>query len=129
QVEPRAFVLLDLMADVRRSLAEKAEENHVKIMLESRGALPEKIVTDRARLRQILLNVAGNAIRYTKDGTVFLTMKYSPSRTDQQHSKITFTIRDTGRGMTPEQAAGLFRPSAQGEPYGRHRFAGAGLGL
>lgn len=127
--ESKAFSLMDFLEDIRRSWADKAAENKVSLMIESRGHLPHDIVSDRARLRQILDRVVGNAVKFTHGGCVYIVVKALPADEQRPHSQISFTVRDTGRGMTPAQIKSLFRPFAPLDSAKRYCFAGTGLGL
>ena len=82
--------------------------------------------TDLTRVKQILLNLLGNASKFTSKGTVALTA----TREDKDHREwIVFTVRDTGIGMTQEQLARLFRPFTQADPSTTRKYGGTGLGL
>ena len=96
--------------------------------VEFSGSIPEMIHTDPTRLRQILLNILGNAIKFTDQGSVKLMVKMA-SPPDAPKPRIRFEVRDTGVGMTPEQMAAIFRPFSQADNSTTRRFGGTGLGL
>jgi CheY-like chemotaxis protein len=85
-----------------------------------------ELYTDRTKLKQNLLNLLSNATKFTSSGTVTLTIARD---TTMGHSPVTFTVQDTGIGMTPEQVAKLFSPFAQADASTTKRFGGTGLGL
>ena len=89
--------------------------------------VPKLIVTDSVRLRQILTNVIGNAIKFTSQGWVGLEVKLLPS--NENFFRIGFEIRDTGPGMTSNEVAKIFHPFTQCESTQSSQFGGAGLGL
>lgn len=96
--------------------------NSVEVSLES--DIPVSIQSDPTRLRQILLNVIGNGIKFTQDGTIRIKVVYIPSI-----RQLCFTIEDSGIGLTPAQVAKLFQPFSQGDSSHSRRFGGTGLGL
>jgi PAS domain S-box-containing protein len=89
--------------------------------------LPERIWSDPTRVRQVLVNLIGNAIKFTSEGRVEVTVRHRPAAEGQ--AQLELEVRDTGIGMTAEQIAGLFRPFAQADESTTRRFGGTGLGL
>lgn len=117
--------LLDLINEVAALLNLEASAKGVKLTVTSSGVIPTSIKTDPTRLKQILLNIVGNAIKFTQKGSVDL--KVQIMSTDP--SKLAFTVQDTGTGIAPEQAARLFSPFTQADVTTTRRFGGTGLGL
>lgn len=93
--------------------------------------VPAKVLGDDARLRQVLVNLVGNAVKFTRHGSVRLqiTAPEAESSSAVDSSTITFRIEDTGIGMTPEVMARLFKPFEQGDAGHTRRHGGTGLGL
>lgn len=104
----------------------KAAEKGIGIALECPGSAPENIDTDPARLRQILTNLIGNAIKFTEKGGVKLTLRFVPSRPVAQ---LQFEVSDTGIGIAAGKLDSVFDPFTQAENSITRRFGGTGLGL
>ena len=104
----------------------RAEARQLKIEADFLGPVPEAICTDPLRLRQVLVNLVGNAIKFTDQGEVRLAVQLiSDGRTPQ----LRFTVTDTGIGMSEEQIGRLFQPFTQVDNSSARRFGGTGLGL
>ena len=105
----------------------RADAKGLPLTLEVRGAIPEKITTDPARLRQILVNMIGNAIKFTEVGNVRVVMRLDTM--PDSDPKLICDVIDTGIGMSDEQMSLLFRPFSQADNSLTRRFGGTGLGL
>ncbi|MCH8967006.1 MAG: PAS domain S-box protein [Planctomycetes bacterium] len=116
-----------LIADVISTMRVRAEEKSLALNAEYVGAIPETIRTDATRLRQILINLLGNAIKFTREGGVRLLTRYV--RTGDGESLLQFDIIDTGIGMTDDQSSTIFEVFTQGDTSHTRRFGGTGLGL
>ena len=126
ELEESSFSLLPLLEKLL-SLAEVgASSKGLRLTLECDPDIPEYLVGDTLRLEQILLNLLGNAIKFTSSGTVVLTV--SPVE-DAEEIVLRFFVRDSGIGMTPEQMEGIFDPFTQADGSTTRRFGGTGLGL
>ncbi len=108
--------------DCRALLTPAAESRSIALHLDIDPALPPTIRTDPLRLRQVLLNIMGNAVKFTQAGSVTLRLRALP---DAVH----FEVQDTGIGMTPEQAARALLPFEQADASTTRHFGGTGLGL
>jgi CheY-like chemotaxis protein len=104
----------------------KAGGKGLSFNVEYIGAVPEIIHTDPMRLRQILINLIGNAIKFTETGSVRLITYFLDTGNDPQ---MQFDVVDTGVGMAQEQIARLFQPFTQADASTTRRFGGTGLGL
>ncbi|MDP2137806.1 MAG: ATP-binding protein [Candidatus Didemnitutus sp.] len=91
--------------------------------------VPETVVGDVYRLRQILINLVGNAVKFTRAGTVAIHLTQLPISDNSAAIDLKFSIVDTGSGMSSEQVARLFRPYVQAEASTTRKFGGTGLGL
>jgi signal transduction histidine kinase/CheY-like chemotaxis protein len=105
----------------------RAEAKGLPLVVDYEPPLPESIITDPARLRQILINLVGNAIKFTETGKVHITLRLLDAQGERPMLQV--DVSDTGIGITPEQRDRLFRPFSQGDSSMNRRFGGAGLGL
>jgi two-component system, sensor histidine kinase len=115
-----------LVLDVVSLMRPRAAEKELDLRIRFDGAIPEQILTDPTRLRQIVMNLTANAVKFTERGFVELSIRCTPAAGG---SRIEIVIRDTGIGMTPEQVGRLFQPFMQADDSMTRRFGGTGLGL
>lgn len=116
-----------LVAGVIETMQVRADEQRVDLKLELMEPLPRTITTDGARVRQILVNLLANAIKFSEEGTV--TLKVKGVRGTNKPDQLLFEVLDTGIGISQEQLARLFKPFSQADKTIAHRFGGTGLGL
>jgi two-component system sensor histidine kinase/response regulator len=117
------FDLRELIHDACQILAERAHSKGLELSHFVTADVPAQVHGDRARLRQILLNLISNAVKFTSDGQVSVRLaRVSPG-------EFHFAIADTGPGVDPEQAAALFEPFVQADPSTTREHGGTGLGL
>jgi PAS domain S-box-containing protein len=105
----------------------KADEKNLHLRLEMEEQIPECVMVDGMRLNQILLNLVGNALKFTEKGSVLLKME-RVSQTSAGH-KIRFIVEDTGIGMSEEHMANIFSEYGQASENTSHQYGGTGLGL
>ncbi|TWT33877.1 Aerobic respiration control sensor protein ArcB [Posidoniimonas corsicana] len=117
------FSPISVVEDVRSVMGVRAAESGIKFELDC-SDVPEVIVSDLKRLKQILINLIGNAIKFTDRGVVTLSVRY-----DKSTNRIEFQVADTGIGMTKRQIHQLFKPFTQVDSSVSRRFEGTGLGL
>jgi CheY-like chemotaxis protein/HPt (histidine-containing phosphotransfer) domain-containing protein len=128
RVEQTSFDLRALVEDVTALMSVQAEAEAKGIALRVASAeLPPALVGDPTRLRQVLINLLGNAIKFTEQGHVSLQVKARGR--DAQGWTIAFAVEDTGVGITPDALARLFAPFVQADNSTTRRFGGTGLGL
>lgn len=127
-VEKSLVSLPDLLADITSSLSIKASEKRVSLTTVSITGVPEMISTDPTRLRQVLLNIVGNAVKFTQDGEVKVTVSLVPAKVNMPQ-QVSFSIEDTGCGISPEGQAKLFNHFSQADSSTTRKFGGTGLGL
>ncbi len=123
-LEHRPFALTDLIEDVTELLAPRAQARKLEIAAYVDERLPVEVVGDAARLRQVLLNLAGNAIKFTSTGGVALIVEPGI-----WPNEISFLVRDTGIGIAPEAQQRIFREFEQANDGIARSYGGTGLGL
>ncbi|MDX5297928.1 MAG: response regulator, partial [Gammaproteobacteria bacterium] len=116
--------LPELLDEVRAFFVPRAREKGVEFFINCEYPLPEMIRTDPTRFRQILINLCGNALKFTDKGSITVAV-----RCDRERQLIVARVVDTGIGMKPEQMARLFDPFAQGSAAIARQYGGTGLGL
>ncbi|RZU46906.1 signal transduction histidine kinase [Fluviicoccus keumensis] len=126
QIENMDFDLEQLCMECASVFAFTAEKKHIELLAFNDADVPVFIQSDPTRIRQILLNLLGNAFKFTERGRV--TLRVSLEREDE-HSYIRFAISDTGIGVQPDQKERLFESFAQADSSMTRRFGGTGLGL
>jgi signal transduction histidine kinase/CheY-like chemotaxis protein len=122
-----------LMAEVQSLTNVRAVAKGLKLEVQYVGPIPKTIETDPTRLRQVLINIIGNGIKFTEAGTVRtrvrLTYDACPSGVNAAAPLLRFDVVDTGIGICPEHAARLFQPFTQADTSTTREFGGTGLGL
>ena len=126
EAERIAFAPHQVAREVVQTLVERATHKGLSLNLQFAQALPSKIDGDPARLRQILTNLIGNAIKFTDSGAVLLVL-----RMEQRGQRWTycFDVQDSGVGIAPDKVESVFEPFVQAEASTTRRFGGTGLGL
>ncbi len=119
----KPFALRPLVEDVVELLAPRAHAKGIEIAAFVADAAARRFIGDATRLRQVLLNLVGNAIKFTESGGVSIEVEPAPG------DALTFRIRDTGIGIKPEMRARIFEEFEQAEGGAGRRFGGSGLGL
>jgi signal transduction histidine kinase/CheY-like chemotaxis protein/HPt (histidine-containing phosphotransfer) domain-containing protein len=128
ELDPVAFDLAELVEDAIRTVAAGArDKGGVEMMCELAPDLPAHVVGDPSRLRQVLLNLLSNAMKFTAQGEVVLSVRMGAR--DEAGVELDFTVRDTGVGIPAEQQGRIFEKFTQAAPSIHRRFGGTGLGL
>jgi PAS domain S-box-containing protein len=127
EIEQIRFSPVQIMADLASLMRVRAASEGLSLEVEYDGVIPEFIQSDPTRLRQILINLVGNAIKFTQIGTVRLVVRLV--HCENAETLLQFDVIDTGIGMTEAQVAGLFKPFAQADSSTSRRFGGTGLEL
>ena len=123
-LEHRPFALTALIEDITELLAPRAQARQLEIAAYVDERLPMEVIGDAARLRQVLLNLAGNAIKFTSTGGVALIVEPGI-----WPNEISFLVRDTGIGIAPEAQERIFREFEQADEAITRNYGGTGLGL
>ncbi|WP_455922901.1 CHASE domain-containing protein [Pseudomonas putida] len=127
QVDEHPFDLEALMRDLGVVLSGNQLHNGVELIFDMDVQLPQGLVGDSLRLQQVLINLAGNALKFTEAGQVVISVRQlrrSPGRV-----VIEFAVADSGIGMSAEQLARIFQAFSQGDASTARKFGGSGLGL
>jgi len=126
-IEPVAFDLQAAVEDAAELLAERDEDKHLNLVVRWAPDTPRLVIGDAGRLRQVLVNLLGNAVKFTERGTVQLRASYTGR--DENLAHVTFTVEDTGLGIPSDQLESVFEKFTQVDTSTTRRFGGTGLGL
>jgi signal transduction histidine kinase/CheY-like chemotaxis protein len=120
-----------LLADVAGLINLKASEKGIDFIVRMDPSAPETILCDDIRLKQVLLNLLNNAVKFTRKGSIGLALKRGPAREERGVSfvPLTFEISDSGIGIKDEELELIFQPFAQSDKYANRSIEGTGLGL
>ena len=130
EAERASCPVIQLVADIASLMRVRADDRDLYFKTEFVGPIPERIESDPTRVKQILINLLGNAIKFTETGGVRLVTRLLPAaNAGRDEPVLQFEVIDTGVGMTPEQIGRLFRPFSQADSSTTRRFGGTGLGL
>jgi signal transduction histidine kinase/CheY-like chemotaxis protein/HPt (histidine-containing phosphotransfer) domain-containing protein len=126
ELERIQFDIRDLMDDVGQGLAIQASEKGLELNVFVDPAVPPVVEGDPVRLRQILINLTGNAVKFTHEGQVFI--EAAPAASCQGRTTIRFTVTDTGIGIAPEKIDQVFSSFTQADDSISRQYGGTGLG-
>jgi signal transduction histidine kinase/DNA-binding response OmpR family regulator len=127
KLESVAFSLLDTINEAIRPLAVRADQQGLELIVDIDPAVPAAVNGDPLRLRQIIVNLVGNAIKFTERGHVLITVSREPSQ--EHETMLRFAVSDTGIGIAPEHQNAIFEAFRQADGSTTRRFGGTGLGL
>ena len=127
ELEEIEFNLRDVLASLMKSVAVRAHKKHLELALRVSPEVPDGLVGDPGRLRQIVVNLVGNAIKFTDVGEVVVEVQVA-SQTENRLD-LQFAVTDTGVGVTPEQQERIFHAFAQADGSTTRKHGGTGLGL
>ncbi len=126
-IESIEFHLEDVLENLANLVPIKAREKNLEILFDTASDVPLSLMGDPLRLGQILLNLTNNAVKFTDHGEIVVSTKLVNKTEDQ--ATLSFAVRDTGIGMTAEQAAKLFQAFTQADTSTTRKYGGTGLGL
>ncbi len=126
-IEVTDFQIDEVIGSVTTVTAQKAHEKGLEFLADVASAIPERLAGDPLRLGQIITNLVNNAIKFTEQGEIRLKIELLEQTGEKVQLK--FSVRDTGIGMTKEQAAKLFQPFSQADMSTTRKHGGTGLGL
>lgn len=128
-IEQLDFNFVQMINEIRSLLLLQTENKGLDFKFSLNSQIPEMISSDPTRLRQILMNIIGNAIKFTEKGTVSVSVDWLASVLDSNLGHLNISVTDTGVGIDPLHVDQLFKPFAQGDNSTTRRFGGTGLGL
>ncbi|WP_052128620.1 PAS domain S-box protein [Neosynechococcus sphagnicola] len=130
ELEASTFVLEDMIKSVCNLLRKQALDKEIDLQYFNSPDTPAVVVGDSSRLRQILLNLVGNAIKFTENGRVLVSVSHRVIADEQpQKYEFIFAIKDTGIGIRSDQLHKLFQPFTQADASISRKYGGTGLGL
>ena len=132
-IASQSFNLSEVVSAVYRLLQPQGEDKQIKLKYEIAPDIPEIVIGDSIRLRQILLNLVGNAVKFTQYGEIFLSVtgQVLPEfgKSESNRYQLSFTIADTGIGIKSDRINQLFQPFTQADGSISRKYGGTGLGL
>ena len=128
ELECTSFDLREMVGDAVEVLAEQAENKNIDLAYDISPSVSPFVIGDQTRLRQVLINLVGNAIKFTRHGAVIVRISSLPNGADGDQM-VHFRVRDSGIGIDPSVRSSLFEPFKQADASVTRRFGGTGLGL
>ena len=129
ELDPADFGLRAILGDTLRTLAIRAHKNGLELVSHVQPDVPDALIGDASRLRQVLLNLVGNAIKFTAEGEVVLRVELAGEKAPDDEALIRFAVSDTGVGIPREKQETIFRAFEQEDSSTTRRYGGTGLGL
>jgi two-component system, sensor histidine kinase and response regulator len=123
------FSLRTVVGDTLRALAVRAHSKGLELIYDVQPEVPDALVADAGRLRQVLLNLVGNAIKFTEEGEVVVRVEAAGDPAPEGEVALRFTVRDTGIGIPPDKQEAIFRAFEQEDTSTTRKYGGTGLGL
>lgn len=124
EVEMTATSPVQINYEIESIIAQRAQDKGLSFIVNNEFPLPSSIITDSIRLKQILLNLCSNAIKFTHYGKIQLDTKY-----DEKNNLITFSVSDSGIGLSESEQNKIFNPFTQADASTTRKYGGTGLGL
>jgi len=129
EIKYQPISLYSIIDDIKGIFSRKIKQKGLDFLMEIDPHLPDELLSDEVRLRQILFNLVGNAVKFTHKGYVKLTVNKSFTRDDQGKLKLVFAVEDTGIGIPEDQQTLIFDAFRQQENQDTFQYGGTGLGL
>ena len=127
ELDPHEFMIRDELGDFAEAIAFKAQDKGVELILDASEIEYDKIIADKGRIRQILINIVGNSVKFTKEGYINIKAKLNVETKDK--ARLIIEIQDTGIGIPKGKIATLFDSFTQVDASTTRKFGGTGLGL
>ena len=129
ELQPITFNLFSTIEDIRMIFAENIKEKGLHFLTNIDSNLPNTIVLDEVRIRQVLFNLISNAIKFTQKGTIGIDIKQKPSNNSGNYIDLLISIYDTGIGISDENKSNIFKAFEQQKGQSIKKYGGTGLGL
>jgi CheY-like chemotaxis protein len=130
RLEPTPFALREFLHDALQPLAFRAHTKKIELVWQAPCHLPDALIGDFGRLRQVLVNLVGNAIKFTDRGEVVISVESDTSiSSDESNVGLHFAVSDTGVGIEPSRCQAIFEPFEQADGSTTRKYGGTGLGL
>ncbi|HET7413021.1 MAG TPA: response regulator [Pararhizobium sp.] len=130
ELHPEPFDLAETAEDVAALMAGRLSEKNLELFVRLQPGLPERVVGDAGRLRQVMTNLIGNAIKFTERGHILVGIAHEPATVDGKPGvRLSFEVTDTGIGIPPDRLASVFEKFSQVDSSSTRRHEGTGLGL
>lgn len=129
EIERMDFSLLESLNRISNLITVRSDQKGLEVLYKIEPDLPNNLVGDSLRLEQVLVNLLGNAVKFTEKGQIVLTISKDEDRTSNDMVVLRFSVKDTGVGISAEQSERLFQPFTQTDSSTTRRFGGTGLGL
>ncbi|MCP4691563.1 MAG: response regulator [Desulfobacterales bacterium] len=129
EIEARDFMLNHVIGAVADMAGERSAEKNVELFYVIAKEVPLSLTGDSLRLNQILINLVGNAVKFTRKGEIVLTVQATGEPASENDVELLFSVRDTGIGISADKIETLFQPFTQADGSVTRRYGGAGLGL
>lgn len=129
ELNPSQFNLRDMFRDLELTMGHKAREKGVDLRLNYASSGKDDYISDPTRVKQVLLNVINNAVKFTDSGSITVDASVSRLPEAPKEARLTIRVTDTGIGLSPEQQNRLFQPFSQADSTTSKKFGGTGLGL
>jgi signal transduction histidine kinase/DNA-binding response OmpR family regulator len=129
ELESREFALDEVLDRLTAVVAHRAHEKGLELVIASARDVPQRLVGDAQRLAQVLINLCGNAVKFTAEGEIVVAVGVDEAEAEAGRCRLRFRVRDMGCGMAPEQVKRLFMPFQQADASTSREYGGTGLGL
>ena len=129
QLSYKPVNLQQLVQEVEQIFKHKTNEKNIDFVIDIDSGLPDTVIIDDLRLKQILINLVGNAVKFTNKGYVHLSVKHTNCPNEANFSCISFTVKDSGIGIPNNQINRIFEAFEQQKNQDANKFGGTGLGL
>ena len=126
-LENTEFELDQVLENLSSIVSQRVQDKNLEFLVAAQQDLPPVLIGDPLRLGQVLINLVNNAVKFTEQGEIIVTVKFEEHAADR--IKLKCAVRDSGVGMTPEQVARLFQPFSQADSSTTRKYGGTGLGL